>query len=159
MFWFDAVLQYVMWFVFGAIISLACYGFTRLLNMDIPGCAGFIGCAGVLFLGAFIYVPILLAALFCIPGAFAQKALRQSLTSAWFHYLDVFSTTLLCLLVGTTISFLITISASPSSELGLLFGVVTTPSAIPIFRWMWRSSKTRPGIDRHLNSLDEGTRR
>jgi len=161
------LLQFMLWFAVGAAIAMTCCGFTRLLNTDIPRCASFIGFASLFSLGEFVLIPLLLTALFCIPAAFAQKELSKNRTSAFAHYLDLLTANLLGISIGA--AFLLTLShlGRWGFLLGLfakgwglpiwafILGLVTTPSALPIFRWIWRSSKTRPGVDRHLNSSDE----
>ncbi|BCM88270.1 hypothetical protein IAD21_00097 [Abditibacteriota bacterium] len=149
----QSLLQFMALFVVGAVMASACCLFSRVVNLDIPGCAGFIGLACVLLTGMFLSPPVLAAAIFCIPGAFARKAIQRTRTSVFVHYLDLLTTTLLSIAMGTVVAYF---STSSLWELcGLFLGLASTPSAFPTFRWIWRTSKTRPGIDRHLNSFDE----
>jgi hypothetical protein len=134
-------------------MASACCAFSRVVNLDIPGCAGVIGSACLLLTGMLLSPAVLAAALFCIPGALARKAVRGTRTSAFVHYLDLLTTTFMAIAMGTIVAYF---AQSPFWGLcGLFLGLATTPSAFPIFRWIWRNSKTRPGVDRHLDSFDE----
>ena len=142
--------QFMQFFVMGALVAGACSAFAYMVNMETPGCAGLLGSMCLLLSGMFLSPAVFLAALFCVPGAFARKAARSTRTSTLVFYLDLLTTTFLSLAIGTVIIYFA--SASRWGDWGLSLGLTSTPSAFPIFRWLWRTSKTRPGLDRHLTA-------
>lgn len=149
------LLDFALWSAIGAVIAGACYGFSRAVNIDTPGCAGILGVVGAVFTGVLVSYPVLVAVLFCVPAALAQQRLSCGRTLALVHYFDLLSVTCLCIVIGYAVTSLWGDSTTSLEAWGFFLGLTSTPSAIPLLRWVWRSSKTRPGLDRHLNSLDE----
>jgi len=80
-------------FMLGALVASCSYASARVVNLGIPGCAGFIGVACLLLTEMFLSPPVLAAAIFCIPGTLAQKAMTPTRTSVPVHYLDLLTTT------------------------------------------------------------------
>lgn len=105
-----------------------------------------------------ISIPLFMGLVVGIGGAFAERKVESAnssfltcLATLWCAGLLGIGTSL-CLLFFTSIPF------QPYSDRqvwGLIAGIVAMPSAIPTFIYLWRTSKTRPGFDRHLTSLDD----
>lgn len=99
---------------------------------------------------------------FCCAGAFAENAIRPS--EDWDDQLIfLVGTSFLSVGLGTWIMQWTEttrplpgwVSYYPQDEFNAVFGMITTPAAISLFRWLLHSSHLRPGIDRPLNSDEQ----
>ncbi|BCM88269.1 hypothetical protein IAD21_00096 [Abditibacteriota bacterium] len=170
----QSLLSFMEWFVVGSAVGGTYYGLVYLLRRGAAGCAIVLAVLFILLLAwllltalsffpglladPFIYIPIGVGFLICIGGAFAERAIDLVKSSFAGHVVALFCTTLLGVATSIGLMFFSSLLGGVDDTWkggGLGVGLATTPSAIPTFIWLWRASKARPGIDRHLHSSEE----
>ncbi len=164
----QSLLQFMLWFAIASLFGVISYLLVLKIRMEAAGC----GLCAVLFslVAFFPLIPgaglevakiflILLACCspICLLGAFAEGKLFLVDHSFGGRFIGLLCATFSGFLSSACFAFFS--SAFDSVEAvgvtGLFVGLLTTPSAIPIFLWLWHSSKTRPDMERHLKKGED----
>ena len=162
------LLQFMLWFAAASVIGSLNYGIVYWLRTRAPEFASFAACFTIFLLNLCFIVtlavgavpPTLIGAilLICTGGALVERKVTLNQGPFSSHFIALLCATFPALvftaLVVASVAQLSILSMS-WGMVGVYAGLATTPSALPVFRWIWRSSKTHPGIDRHLDSSDE----
>lgn len=104
----------------------------------------------------FVSIPVaLVLSLLCIAPALVEQKLDNKFGPG-YYYIRLFGATYLSTIIGC-IAFIFSstkIGIAPAdfniNVVAFLLGFVFAPLSIPFIRWMFESSKLRPGFDRHL---------
>lgn len=163
--------------VVASIVGVASYYLARWFRRVDPWLSksvnGILIAGGVLFFNVYLII----AALFCTLGAYAERENEGRINKPLHYFFGLFSATILALSVYALLFYVVykyypsvytsvalffnsTFATSSNASYfamfgGLLTGLLTSPSAIPIFRWLFKTSKLRPGIDRHLEQGED----
>ena len=156
----QSLLQWMLWFAIASIVGVVGYGFVKWVRKSCPNSSGEVLCLVVAFPHLlpiisvwFILIPVWIVGWLCCGGsAFAEQAISGDERSYGFHY----STLLLATALSLNITGLLLVVSSEVADnwIATLFGALSGPSSVPIFLWMWHSSKSRPGVERHLDESE-----
>ncbi len=159
----QSLLQFMLWFAVASIFGIASYLLVLRIRMEAVGCLICFALFSTVAFFPFISVSgfeaakaILLFIGCCSPiwvlGAYAEGKAVFIECSFASRFTGLVCATALGFLSSACVAFFSHAfdSVEGIGTAGLFVGLSTTPSAVPIFLWLWHSSKSRPGIDRHL---------
>jgi len=107
----------------------------------------------------FVALPVgALVGIVCVFPAYCEWWRDEKQWEWNWYFRGLFAATYQTIVVGIIVLLLFadqSVNVPWPLPLGFCFGLLLTPAAISIFRWMFHNSRLRPGIDRHLIEGDD----
>jgi len=160
----QSLLQFMLWFAVASIVGIASYWIYRLKSKAAIFLAIVLSCYTIPMLGKNIVAAIMISdalvpyyymgLVFLFGIAQATIELKIKVTEDGFEkelFLSLL-TQVSAFYVGMRLYQAVNIYAD---HLGVVSSLVLTPLSISIFRWMYHTSKLRPGVDRHFREGEE----
>ena len=171
--WTQSLLQFLLWYAVASIGGCASYWALRLapdrVREVVGNLAAWLIIIGCVFSPLILIPMALLGAVQSCVAAFCEKAIDKNGGTWSLHFGVSLLTYLLSFALDLAAIFLINLNTysvvslasaldDDASCCGGIAGLLLTPAAISLFRWIVHNSHTRPGVDRHLREEEGATR-
>ncbi|BCM89130.1 hypothetical protein IAD21_00974 [Abditibacteriota bacterium] len=108
----------------------------------------------------FSLIPLGVLAFICGAGTIAERAIIPTNQSWGEGFMRMTFTTACCVVLSVVVLLVLDFiglrfmrsGTATWFGFGTALGAICSPSVIPVFIWLWRSSQMRPGVDRHFQS-------